>query len=357
MDKVKNSVQKIEDKLSGDKDPKVVLVTGATSYVATYVIKEFLNKGYHIRAQVRNQNSADKVSRAFPDVDAAKLEFTFVEDIIRPGAWDAAVQGVDGVVHTASPFVLQVEDNERDLLDPAIKGTKEILEAVAKKAPQVKRVVITSSFAAMVDLAQGYRPGYTYSEKDWNPVTYEAAKAGGGAEAYCASKTFAERAAWDFVEARKPNFSVATICPPMIYGPPAHDVSLANLNTSVADIYRLMDGSTREAVPPTAFPLFADVRNVGQAHLAAFEHARGGRYFVTSGPFLNEDVCQLLRRELPGHVDRIPVPDDAAPRPDVYQVDNSKAVKELGIRFIPLEECIRDMARSLVKLEEKAQKA
>lgn len=265
MDKVKSGVQKIEDKLSGDKDPKVVLVTGATSFVGTYVIKEFLKRGYHIRAQVRNAASADKVSRAFPEVDEKKLEYTFVEDITKPGAFDEAVKGVHGVVHTASPFVLQVEDNERDLLNPAIKGTREILEAVAKNAPQVKRVVITSSFAAMIDLAQGYRPGYTYSEKDWNPVTYEAATAGGGAEAYCASKTFAERAAWEFLEERKPKFTVATICPPMVYGPPAHDVSINSLNTSVADIYRLMDGSNKDEVPPTAFPIFADIRNVGEA--------------------------------------------------------------------------------------------
>ncbi len=77
-----------------------------------------------------------------------------------------------------------MEDNERDLLLPAIRGTTEVLESVTKYAPQVKRVVITSSFAAIMDLSQGLRPDYTYSEKDWNPISYEEAKAGDSPTAY-----------------------------------------------------------------------------------------------------------------------------------------------------------------------------
>ncbi len=142
---------------------------------------------------------------------------------------------------------------ERDLLSPAIKGTTEILKAIKAHAPQVKRIVITSSFAAIVDLSKGTRPGYTYSEKDWNPVTYEEAKAGNGSTAYCGSKTFAEKAAWEFVEKEKPNFTVSTINPPMIYGPLDQDASIDHLNTSSKDVYRFFDGSQKEP-GPTGFP-------------------------------------------------------------------------------------------------------
>ena len=100
---------------------------------------------------------------------------------------------------------------------------------------------------------QGVRPGYTYSEKDWNLVTYEQAESGDGGTAYCASKTFAEKAAWDSVKAQKPNFHLATICPPKVYGPLDHDASLDHLNTGSADIFRFMNGSQRE-VEQTAFP-------------------------------------------------------------------------------------------------------
>ena len=74
-----------------------------------------------------------------------------MQDVAKPGAFDEAVKGVDGVVHTASPLQMQVDNNERDLLDPAIKGTTEILKAIQINAPQVNRVVITSSFASIAD--------------------------------------------------------------------------------------------------------------------------------------------------------------------------------------------------------------
>ena len=235
---------------------QLILLTGASGFVAAHVLNSLLQHGYSVRGTVRSEATADKVRKTHSHLlkgDESRLSFSIVPDVASPGAFDDAVKGVDGVIHTASPFVMQVEDNERDLLDPAIKGTTQILIAVQKYAPQVKRIVITSSFAAIVDPSQGTRPGYTYSEKDWNPVTYEQAKSGDGATAYCASKTFAERAAWEFVEKNKPNFDVATICPPMIYGPLDHDANLEHLNTSSADIYRLMNGSQTEP-GPTAFP-------------------------------------------------------------------------------------------------------
>ena len=126
----------------------------------------------------------------------------------------------------ASPFFMQgITDNEKDLLIPAIKGTTEILKSVQKNNPAVKRVVITSSFSSIWNGAKGDWPEHTYSEADWNPVTYEEAKdpSMDGGSVYSASKVFAERAAWDFVKEQKPNFSLVTICPPMLYGPTAHE--------------------------------------------------------------------------------------------------------------------------------------
>ena len=236
--------------------PQLILLTGASGFLAAHVLNSLLRHGYSVRGTVRNEASASKVRKTHShllDGDDSRLSFAIVQDIVKPGAFDEAVKGVDGVIHTASPFQLQVENNERDLLEPALKGTTEILKAVQKNAPQVKRVVITSSFASIVDLSQGNRPGYTYSEKDWNPVTYEQAKTADGETAYCASKTFAEKAAWNFVKTEKPNFDLAAICPPMVYGPLENDASLAHLNTSSADIYRFMNGSQKE-VGPTAFP-------------------------------------------------------------------------------------------------------
>jgi len=160
---------------------------------------------------VRSQAKADKIKEAKSQYGKDKLDFAIVEDIAQPDAFEKAVISdppFEAVIHTASPFHFNVTDPKKDLLDPAIIGTTGILKAIKKSAPTVKRVVITSSFAAILNVKA--TPGYEYSEKDWNPVTEEEAVEN-PTNAYRASKTFAERAAWEFVEREKPNFTLATV--------------------------------------------------------------------------------------------------------------------------------------------------
>lgn len=252
---------------------------------------------------------------------------------------------------------MDVEDNKRDLLDPALKGTTEILASVASYNPNVKRVVLTSSFASIWNGDKGMWPEHTYTEKDWNPVTFETASNNetNGAIAYCASKTFAERAAFDFVAGKKPNFSISTICPPMIYGPSANLVTdLKHLNTSAADIYRLMNGTTKE-IPETTFFAYCDVRDVGEAHARAYEseEAAGQRYFVTGGNFTYQMVCDIIRRDFPELKGRTPEGNTGEALPSVYKVDSSKARKELGMDFRSLDVCIHDQVKEFLALEKK----
>ena len=108
--------------------------------------------------------------------------------------------------------------------------------------------VITSSFAAILNPFLGYRPDYTYSEKDWNPITEEQAVEN-TPNGYRASKTFAERAAWKFVEQEKPNFTLATCNPPMVFGPvhPALQ-TLDSLNTSNQRFREMILGHMQDEV-------------------------------------------------------------------------------------------------------------
>lgn len=251
---------------------------------------------------------------------------------------------------------MNVENNERDLLIPAIHGTTEILKAIQAYNPNVKRVVITSSFAAIINLGEGLRPGYTYSEKDWNPCDYETAKdSDSGAVAYCASKALAEKAAFDFVKENKPNFTISTICPPMVYGPAAHSIaSFDKLNTSSADIYRLINGSEK-TVPDTSFLAFVDVRDVGEAHLKAYEseQAAGQRYLVTGGNFTYQQVCDIIRKDFPHKKALTPEGTPGAPLPPCYALDNSRATNELGIQFRSLQDTIHDQVKEFVELEKR----
>lgn len=147
-----------------------VLLTGASGFIAMHILKQLFEAGYKVKATVRSDDKAEFIKKAFPEfVD--KVSFVLVPDIVADNAFDEAVVGVDYVVHTASPFHFKVTDPVKDLLDPAIKGTNNILEATKKFAPQVKRMVITSSFAAIMNPSKGANAGHTYSEKDWNPVS------------------------------------------------------------------------------------------------------------------------------------------------------------------------------------------
>lgn len=98
---------------------------------------------------------------------------------------------------------MNAKDYDAELFAPALNGTLGVLKAVKAHNPDVNRIVITSSFAANVDVTKGLRPGYTYTESDWNPMTIEEARAADPASAYLVSKTIAEKAAFDFVEKEK----------------------------------------------------------------------------------------------------------------------------------------------------------
>ena len=175
-----------------------------------------------------------------------------------------------------------------------------------------------------------------------------------GTTAYCASKKLAEEAAFDFVAAEKPQFSISTICPPMVYGPVfQHVASLSKLNTSAADIYRFINGSTSEI--PEKYFAWVDVRDVAEAHLRAFESTRaaGQRFLVSAGNYSYQQICEILRDEIPEIRGKVPTGPAGAPLPDGYKVSSAKAESVLGIKFRSLSESIRDTALSLLALEKK----
>ena len=181
--------------------PQNVLLTGANGYVGSHILSTLLLRNFSVTAVVRSQSKASQVLANFPNY-AHQLSFAFVPDISTPGAYDKVVVAdppFDCVIHTASPFLYRAVKSNAKFLTPAINGTKEILSAIHRSAPTVKRVVITSSSAAVVDfISEAARPleakSYTYTEADWNPVTYEMAMVGPPNLAYQASKKFAELA-------------------------------------------------------------------------------------------------------------------------------------------------------------------
>ncbi|CUA76880.1 NADPH-dependent aldehyde reductase ARI1 [Saccharomyces cerevisiae S288c] [Rhizoctonia solani] len=329
------------------KAPATVLVTGASGFIAVWVVKTFLEAGYSVRGTVRSASKGDYLVNLFKS-HGDKFQYVIVEDIAKEGAFDEAVKGVDAITHTASPFHFQAEDPQM-LIEPAVKGTLGILASAHKYAPTVQRIVITSSVAAIVDPSKP--SGTVFTENDWNSFSLRKVETKGnaaaGGEKYRASKTLAEKAAWTYLEEKRPKYDIATINPPMVFGPILHQVSNPeSLNTSVALLYKILQTKesdlTREVLLTNNLN-FVDVRDVALAHLRALEipEAGGQRFITAGGAFCWQDPLDALQPPNPRGIPGIG-------KGLIHsRYDASKATKVLGISFKNLEESVRDTEEGL----------
>ncbi|KAJ4245545.1 methylglyoxal reductase (NADPH-dependent) gre2 [Fusarium torreyae] len=351
-----------------------VLVTGGTGFVAGHVIDTLLKRGHSIVTTVRSEAKAQSVRNEFPSALQEKLDFAIVPDIAANDAFQGlGAYNLEAAIHIASPvgqwrlqvplsrltslnkFHYNITDAKKDLIDPAVLGTTSVLNALHDTCPTVRRVALTSSFAAILDpKLSSMGATKTYTEADWSPLTMEDAYSNPGL-AYAASKAFAEKAAWDFVADKRPKFSLTTICPPMVYGPVKYPVkSLNSVNTSNQLLAEIINGKHKDGLPPTQLPLWVDVRDVALAHVKAIEteEAADKRIFVTAGYYSNQELYEILYKNFPELRDRLP--DDANkggnPNPalDSFGYDTTRANTILGIEWIPYEKTIIDSAKSLL---------
>ncbi|KAK9842312.1 hypothetical protein WJX81_005982 [Elliptochloris bilobata] len=311
----------------------IAVVTGGSGFVGTEVVKQLLEKGYTVRATVRSTSNKQKVAHltALGDALPGKLEL-HEADLLKEGSFDAAVKGVHFVFHTASPFFRTVEDGQRDLVDPAVKGTKNVLSAVAKSLDTVKRVVLTSSFAAVVKSRKGPTNGKTYSEEDWN------VESSVDDEPYRYSKVAAERVAWDM--AKEHGFHLCVINPSFVLGP----VISSRTDATSIDVFKAFIENRDDS---GIIPWIIDIRDIGRAHVRAAEVPTAqGRFLVSNPMTVSSKVAnKALSKAFPNYT--FPPGKDEPPK---VVIDNSKVLKELGMQLHPVEETFVDMARTLIAL-------
>lgn len=202
-------------------------------------------------------------------------------------------------------------------------------------------------------------PTTTFTEASWNPVTLADIHRS-PATAYRASKTLAERAAWAFVATHNPKFDLATINPPMVFGPVAHHLSsIEGINTSNERLVSLVRGGWKQAVPDTgAATIWIDVRDVAEAHVKAgleVPEAGGRRLFTTAGTFSNREMAEIVRGRFKEELgDKVPGPEvPGGELPDEgerFKFDNSETTRVLGMRWRGFEESVVDTVKSLLAL-------
>lgn len=331
-----------------------VFVTGATGFVAQHVIKLLLSKGYKVVGTVRSAAKGDHLKTLYA---TENFSYEIVSDIVSAGAFDKALENhpeVTVFLHTASPVSFSVENVEEELLKPAVEGTKNVLSAIKAHGPQIKHVVVTSSTVSMFDASRLKDPTYTLSEESWNPITWEESKSN-PTFGYFGSKKFAEKAAWDFVESEKPNYTLNFVNPLYVFGPQAFDSEVKDeLNLSAEIINKLLKLSPNATIPEND-GIFIDVRDVAKAHLAAFENGFSNeRLLLSSQAFTSQALLDILNQNFEELKGKLPVgnPGDHLNADPVSTVDNKKTNQLLGFPLVDLQTSVVDSVSQILKAKQ-----
>lgn len=335
-----------------------VLVTGANGYVASWIVKALLDAGVTVHGAVRNPDDERRVGHLRRLADGAPGTLTlFAADLLTPGAYTEAMRGCGVVFHTASPFVRVVSDPQRDLVDPAVQGTRSVL-ASATEVGSVRRVVLTSSIAAVfsdgVDAEQA--PGGVLTEDLWNTT------ASLDYEPYLYSKTLAEKEAWKIAEGA--SWDLVVVNPGFVLGPALNPDPTSD---SFTVLTMMGDGTLRFGGVRVPIPA-VDVRDVARAHLAAaFLPDAHGRYLVSGH---DADTMEIARLLAPTFGRQLPLPRWELPKPIVWligpaasmqrryvsrnighivKVDNTRSRTELGVNYRPLWASLDAMVSQMIE--------
>ncbi|XP_019151078.1 PREDICTED: cinnamoyl-CoA reductase 1-like isoform X3 [Ipomoea nil] len=311
---------------------KVVCVTGASGFIASWLIKLLLHRGYTIHATVRSL-SQSKVAHLLA-FDGAKERLHFFEaDLLEETSFHPAINGCEGVFHIASPISFSPSATKAELVDPAVKGTLNVLGSCAKTA-SVKRVVVTSSTASVMFKRNPISPEEVVDETWFSDKEYaEEAK-----QWYVLSKILAEEAAWKY--AGENGIDLVVLHPTIVIGP----ILQPTLNFSNALFLDLIKEG--KEVMPTGIYTFVDIRDVINAHIQALElHLASGRYCLVGTTIHSSRVLKIVGELYPS----LAIPEkykNDLPEVPTYQVSQKKA-NSLGITFTSFDASLKDVVECL----------
>jgi nucleoside-diphosphate-sugar epimerase len=246
----------------------------------------------------------------------------------------------------------------KEIILPSINGVKSILQACNLPGSKVRRLVVTSSFASVIDVHRNPPPGpdFTYTADHWNPLTYEEAvhPQTSPVVAYRGGKKFAELEAWDFVAREKPAFDLVTLCPPLVFGPIVHPLSdISQLNESNTTLQKVAKGA--DPLPEARVAAWVNVKDLAEAHVQALlkPEAGGKRYIPASPqPFTYELAADIIKDEFPWAQDT--VTKNYTPGRDPlskYKLDGIKITEELGVKYSPFRQTVIDLIKQLKEFQ------
>lgn len=234
---------------------------------------------------------------------------------------------------------------------PAINGVRSILDAAINS--KVERIVITSSFASVLDVNRKGPPYFTYTGKDWNPLTYAESidPATSAVVAYRGSKKYAELEAWNFVKEFKPTFDIVTLCPPMTFGPVVHPISrVQELNESNSMLWRIASGES--PLPVARVPFWIDVRDLAKAHVEALiRPGAGNKRYVPASPqcFSYQLAAEIMRAEFPWAEERVATEKEQLVDTS-HGLDGEEVTKDLGFEYKMFKQTVVDLVTQAVRM-------
>ncbi|KAK6456800.1 cinnamyl-alcohol dehydrogenase flavonol reductase [Scheffersomyces xylosifermentans] len=335
-----------------------VFITGASGFIAQHIVKLLIDNGYDVVGTVRSTTKGEAL-KSYLNV-GNRFHYEIVPDITSEGAFDEALKknsGIKYLLHTASPFFYDTTDPEHDLIIPAINGTKNILNAVKKYRPEIEKVVITSSDAAIYNSEDEQNSSLSFDESSWNNISYEESLKDPIA-AYYGAKSFAEKLAWKFLEEEKPNFKLISVNPVYVFGPQAFDGEVKEkLNTSNELIHTLIKLGPNDQFDNDKGG-FIDVRDVAKAHLVALQRDDliGRRLFMISGHFSTQMMVDILNSNFPELKGKIPVGNPGHGPQDIKtlaKVSNEKTRQLLGWEFNSLDTIVTDTIKQVLAVRGK----
>ncbi|MBN1338107.1 MAG: NAD-dependent epimerase/dehydratase family protein [Bacteroidales bacterium] len=340
---------------------KAVMVTGGSGYIGSWVVKGLLEKGYTVRVTVRDRKNTGKYEHLTDLAKGSQGRLEIWEaDLLKEGSFDKAARGCFAVMHIASPFTLRFKDPQKELIEPALNGTRNVLSA-ATRSGTVRKVVLTSSVAAVhgdtIDMKEKGLKEFTEEHFNYS----SSAKR----QPYSFSKVLAEKEAWKMEESRK-NWKLVVINPSFVVGP---SLTGTTDSESLNFMKNILQGKFKMGAPELWFG-FVDVRDVANAHILALENPKAAGRHILAERTMNMLELAGIIRGLFG--DKYKLPAKNSPKLLMYligpmfgvnarfvrrnvgyplKLNTSKSRNILGLTYTHIEKSIEDMVKQMHEME------
>ncbi|CAI7620462.1 unnamed protein product [Penicillium palitans] len=317
---------------------ELIFITGATGFIGSATAVAALKEGYRLRVCLRKPSEQlETLLSEYSD----QVEFVIIPDLTDETAFDDKLNGVDYVLHLASP--LPHGTDKQTYFPPAVKGTTALLKAAAK-VPTIKKVVVTSSIAALIPMSGIPTGGVVKEDNDWDLSVDENANfedpqtpAATPMRLYHASKLLADNATWEFRATAKPQYALVTLHPAFVYGrnlvQSSADGVNGGSNSGLWDLIMKAD--------PSRNMVGVHVQDVAEAHIKALDPkiVDGSKYLLAGPKTTGPEIARIVHRLYPDSGALIPEDFQGASFP----VDVTKAETELGIQWRSFESMVRDV--------------